>query len=201
MKDGSILITSYGYLHSRHGWGEGHEMAAMYRSKNEGRTWKFFSSVHTDHDLEEAHTAELPDGRLVMIARPNGDIAWSSDSGQSWTPPVSFGIRTFAPTLTVLADGTLLCLYMGNPVGGLYATFSADGGKTWIAPSLHQGFLVDHVYGYSQDVLLPDGSVYLVYQNNMSLNAEQIKDQALFALRLRVRADHSGIDLLAPVAD
>jgi hypothetical protein len=74
-----------------------------------------------------------------------------------------------------------------------------DGGKTWIAPSPHQGFLVDHVYGYSQDVVLPDGSVYLVYQNNMSLNAEQMKNQALFALRLRVRPDHSGIDLLPPM--
>ncbi len=193
-KDGSVLITSYGYL-AKPG---GHEAAGFYTSHDQGQTWKFLSSIQADHDLEETHAVELPDGRLVMIARPNGDIFWSSDGGHTWTPPTSVGIQTFAPTLTVLHDGTLLCLYMGGAAQGLYAMFSTDGGKTWITSSPHAGFLVDRVYGYGQSVVLPDGSVYLVYQNTMSLNAEQMKNQALFALRLRVRPDHSGIDLLPP---
>ena len=200
-KDGSILITSYGYLHTPVG---GHEVTGFYASQDSGSTWKFLSSIKTDHDLEETHAVELPDGRLVMIARPNGDIAWSPDGGKTWTPPVAFGMRMYAPTLYVLRDGTLVCLHASFAPGhaGLHAIFSTDGGHTWLAPSNDHGFLVDgSVYGYGAGVVLPDDSIYLVYQNNQSLNAEQMRNQALFALRMRVRPDHSGIDLLPPLAN
>ena len=65
------------------------------------------STVGAKHDLQEVTATQLPDGRLVMIARPEGDISWSSDTGQTWTPPVTFGMRMFAPSLFVLRDGTL----------------------------------------------------------------------------------------------
>ena len=57
-KDGSILITSYGYLHMPVG---GHEVAGFYNSKDEGRTWEFLSAIQVNHDLEEVHAVELPD--------------------------------------------------------------------------------------------------------------------------------------------
>ena len=69
----------------------------------------------------------LKDGRLVMITRPEGAISWSEDNGHTWTPPVTFGFRMFAPTLQVLSDGTLLCHYGCYNAGGLRAIFSSDG--------------------------------------------------------------------------
>ena len=200
-KDGSILLTAYGYLPaSEH---NKHTAAGLYTSGNHGRTWKLLSIVKADHDLEESHTVELPDGRLVMISRPEGDLCWSRDGGRAWTPLVTFGMRIFAPTLYVLRDGTLLCLHgsyaPGN--GGLRAIFSTDGGQTWIAPAKDHGFLVDNAYGYGAGALLPDGSVYIIYQGSGSHRTEDAKANTLLSLRLRVRADHSGIDLLPPVPE
>ena len=200
-KDGLILLTAYGYQPAREH--NKHTVAGVYTSSNHGRTWKLLSIVKADHDLEESHTVELPDGRLVMISRPEGDICWSGDGGHTWTPLVTFGMRIFAPTLYVLRDGTLLCLHgsyaPGN--GGLRATFSTDGGQTWIAPAKDHGFLVDNAYGYGAGALLPDGSLYIIYQGTGSHRTEDAKANTLLSLRLRVRADHSGIDLLPPVPE
>ena len=200
-KDGSILLTAYGYLPaSEH---NKHTAAGLYTSGNHGRTWKLLSIVKAGHDLEESHTVELPDGRLVMISRPEGDLCWSRDGGRTWTPLVTFGMRIFAPTLYVLRDGTLLCLHgsyaPGN--GGLRAIFSTDGGQTWIAPAKDHGFLVDNAYGYGAGATLPDGSLYIIYQNTGSHRTEDANANSLLSLRLRVRADHSGIDLLPPVPE
>ncbi len=201
-KDGSILLTAYGYLPA--GGNNKHTVVSVYASKNRGRTWKLLSIVKADHDLEEAHTVELPDGRLVMIARPEGEICWSPDGGVTWTAPAVFGMRMFAPTLCVLGDGTLVCLHGSYAPGhgGLRVIFSTDGGQTWIAPAKNHGFLVDgDAYGYGAGALLPDGSLYLIYQRTGSHHTEDAKSNSLLALRLRVRADHSGIDLLPPVME
>jgi sialidase-1 len=195
-RDGSILLTTYGYLPA--GENNKHTAVGVYSSKNRGRTWKLLSIVKADHDLEEAHTVELPDGRLVMMSRPEGDIRWSGDGGHTWTAPAAFGMKMYAPTLYVLRDGTLVCLH-GSWHGGLRVIFSTDGGQTWIAPAKDHGFLVDgDAYGYGAGALLPDGSIYLIYQKTASVRPADVKTNSLLALRLRVRADHSGIDLLPP---
>jgi len=198
-KDGSILLTTYGFLPA--GQNNKHTAVGVYDSKNRGRTWKLLSIVKGDHNLEEAHAVELPDGRLVMIARPEGELWWSSDGGRTWTPPATFGMRIYAPTLCVLPDGTLVCLHGSYAPGhgGLRVIFSTDGGETWIAPAKDHGFLVDgDAYGYATGALLPDGSLYIIYQRTGSHHTEDAKTNSLLALRLRVRADHSGIDLLPP---
>lgn len=197
-KDGSILLTSYGYLPA--GQNNKHTAAGVYVSKNRGRTWKLLSIVKADHNLEEAHTVELPDGRLIMICRPEGDICWSSDGGRTWTPPSSFGMRMYAPTLYVLHDGTLVCLHGSYaPGNGLRVIFSIDGGQTWVAPAKNGGFMVDaDAYGYGAGVVLPDDSLYVIYQHTGSHHTTDAKNNSLLALRVRVRSDHSGIDLLPP---
>jgi hypothetical protein len=200
LKDGSILLTLYGVFPAS----EHHTKtaAAFFISKNRGRTWKLLSELRGEHDLEENDTAELPDGRWVMVARPEGDLFWSSDHGKTWSAGATFGLRMYAPTLYVLRDGTLVCLYgsyaPGN--GGLRVIFSTDGGQTWIAPAKDHGFLVDgDAYGYGAGVLLPDDSLYLIYQRTGSHRTADAQDNSLLSLRLRVRADHSGIELLPPV--
>ena len=139
-------------------------MVAFCRSTDSGETWELLSTVSTDHEMSETAVAQLADGRLVMIARPEGDIVWSSDGGRTWTKPATFGMRMFEPGLIVLRDGTLLCLHGSYGAGGFRAIFSTDGGKTWICPHAKWGFPVDpSVYGYGQAVELPDGSIWAVY--------------------------------------
>jgi len=147
--------------------------------------------------MSEPTIAQLPDGRLVLMARPEGDIAWSDDGGRTWTPPVSFGMRMFEPGLVVLKDGALLCLHGSYGAGGFRAIFSTDGGRTWVAPSPKHGFAVDpSVYGYAKGIVLPDGSVYAVYIHTGGHRTKDAQSNGIWAIRLRVRPDQKGIDLL-----
>jgi hypothetical protein len=102
----------------------------------------------------------------------------------------------FAPSLTVLRDGTLVCLHGSYVRGGLRIIFSRDGGQTWVAPAKDHGFLVDNSYGYGKAMELPDGSLFISYIATGGHGAADAKQNAIRCIRLRVRADYSGIDLL-----
>jgi hypothetical protein len=193
LKDGSILLTISGT--PKEG---GPTQAAVFTSQDRGGSWKFLSAIKADHDLDEANATQLPDGRLVLMARPNGDISWSRDHGHTWTAPATFGMRVYAPSLYVLRDGTLVCLHgsYASGHGGLRLIFSTDGGHTWIAPAKDHGFLVDNCYGYGKAMELPDGTLLVTDQGTGGHSTADAKNMTLRALRVRIRADHSGIDLL-----
>jgi sialidase-1 len=193
MKDGSALLTISGI--EKEG---GPSRAAVFKSHNRGATWQLLSVIKTDHDLDEANATQLPDGRLVLMARPEGDICWSSDQGRTWTNPVAFGMRMYAPSLYALHDGTLVCLHgcytPGH--GGLRMILSADGGRTWTAPAKDYGFLVDNCYGYGKAMELDDGSLFVTDQGTGGHTAQDARNMSLRCLRVRIRPDRAGIDLL-----
>jgi hypothetical protein len=192
LADGSVLLAVYGA--PRAGVPE---QQAVFRATDAGATWTLLSVVKADHELSEAGLAQLPGGRLVMIFRPEGDITWSDDGGRTWTPPVSFGMRMFEPSLLTLPGGTLLCLHGSYGAGGLRAILSRDGGHTWLAPAPRYGFAVDpSVYGYGRGTLLPDGSVFLAYIHTGGHTTRDARTEAIWAMRLRERTDPPGIELL-----
>jgi sialidase-1 len=191
LKDGSVMLVVNGTR------GDGKpDQAAFFSSKDRGVSWELVSTLGTDHELLEPTVAQLPDGKLVMMARPEGDIAWSEDSGRTWTTPMTFGMRLFAPSLCVLQDGTLLLLHGSYGAGGLRAIFSTDSGHTWIAPDPKFGFLVDQSYGYGKAMELPDGSLFIVNLSTGGHATQDAKTNSVRCIRMKVRADHSGIDLL-----
>ena len=193
LKDGSVLVAINGRAP-----GGPPDQAAVLRSTDRGESWQLLATIKAAHDLQEVTVAELPDGQLVMMARPEGDISWSRDHGRTWTPPVTFGFRMFAPSLYVLRDGTLVCLHGSYAPGhgGLRVSFSTDGGHTWIAPAKDHGFLVDSSYGYGKAMELPDGSLFVTYLNSGGHRTEDAQSNSIRCLRLRIRPDHSGVDLL-----
>ncbi len=193
LKDGSVLMA----IDGRPKTGPP-DQAAVLRSTDRGSHWKLLSTVRAAHALYEITVAELPDLRLVLMARPEGDICWSEDHGRTWTPPVTFGMRMYAPSLYVLRDGTLVCLHGAYARGhaGLRLIFSTDGGRTWIAPAKDYGFLVDQAYGYGKAMQLPDGSLFITYLATGGHRTEDARNNSIRCIRLRVRPDHSGIDLL-----
>ena len=150
-----------------------------------GATWNFLSKVTADYNQHEPSLVRLEDGKLVMISRPEGTIAWSGDEGKTWSEPVTFGFRMFAPTLLVLADGTLLCHYGSYNHGGLRAIFSSDGGHTWVAADKNRGFLIDHTYGYSRSCLMPDGSAFLAYIGTGGHRRKDAANNMIWSIRLR----------------
>jgi len=196
LKDGSVLLTISGSPKE----GNSKQRVAIFTGQDRGSTWKLLSTIQTDHDLDEANATELPDGQMVMMARPEGDISWSSDHGHTWSKPVTFGLRIFAPSLYALRDGTLVCLHGSYALGhgGLRLIFSTDQGRTWIAPAEDHGFLVDNCYGYGKATQMPDGTLLIVDQGTGGHSTADAKTMSLRLIRVRVRDDHSGIDLLKP---
>jgi len=93
LKDGSVLIALNGRPEGPP------DQAGLFRSTDRGAKWELLSTVKAAHDLQEVTVAELPDSRLVLMARPEGDICWSSDHGRTWSVPVTFGMRMFAPSV------------------------------------------------------------------------------------------------------
>jgi photosystem II stability/assembly factor-like uncharacterized protein len=193
LKDGSVLLTISGV--AKQG---GPTEAAVFTSRDRGATWQLLSVIKTDHDLDEANATQLPDGQLVLMARPEGDICWSRDHGRTWTAPVTFGMRIYAPSLYVLRDGALVCLHGSYAPGhgGLRLILSTDGGHTWIAPGKDHGFLVDNCYGYGKAMELPDGSLFVTDQGSGGHTTVDARNMSIRCLRVRIRADKSGIDLL-----
>jgi hypothetical protein len=200
LKDGSVLLTVSGV--PKRGTPV---QAAVFTSSDSGASWQLQSVVKTDHDLDEANATQLPDGQLVLMARREGDICWSADQGRTWTAPVTFGMRIYAPSLYVLSDGTLVCLHgsyaqpwlPGVPGhGGLRLIFSTDGGHTWIAPAADHGFLVDNCYGYGKAMPLPDGTLFVTDLSTQGTKTADASSMSLRCLRVRIRSDKWGIDLL-----
>ncbi len=193
LDDGAVLLAVYGAMDVG-----GAEHIGMFRSEDSGRSWDMISVVKTDGEMSEPGIAQLPDGRLVMISRPEGHICWSDDRGESWTKPVSFGMRMYEPGLLALSNGVLMCLagtYNDKPgVSGIRSIFSRDGGSTWLAPAPDHGSEVDGaVYGYCRGVELPDGSVLITYLDTGGHRTQDAASESLWALRFRVRDDLRGI--------
>ena len=192
--DGSLLATTYGMDALNKPL-----RGAVYRSTDSGATWTLRSTIATessDTGIDEPAIAEIAPGRLVFIARPEGDVSFSNDLGLTWTTPVVFGMRIYAPKLLTLRDGTLLCLFgsYSTTQRGFQAIWSTDGGMSWIAPATDHGFVVDDsVYGYGAGVEMDDGSVWCVYYDT---GQHQQTKTGTWSIRIRVNSGKDGLEIL-----
>jgi len=173
------------------------EGIAILRSTDRGESFDLASVVETEHPQYEPTIAQLKNGQLVLITRRKGDIYWSNDGGKTWTDPVSTGVELFDPHLVVMPNGVLACFHGSYSGGGLRVMLSPDNGRTWHGPAKDIGYSVDpSVYGYSSPVLLPDGTIYLVYIHTGGHRPADARTQALWALRIRINENADGIEIL-----
>lgn len=178
-------------------WNNPH-VIGIYGSNDRGESFERLGVVKSEHHLSEPSVAELPDGRLVLFCRREGDICWSADGGKTWTEPVSIGIELVDPHLLMMPNGVLACFHGYCKTGGLRVVLSPDGGESWHGPQERVGYAVDtSVYGYSHQMVLPDGSIFCVYQSTGGHFAEHARTMGLWGLRLRVHDGADGIDILA----
>ncbi|MAE63024.1 MAG: hypothetical protein CMJ18_02025 [Phycisphaeraceae bacterium] len=196
LSDGTVLHALYGYYRGEEGrsW----EAVGIHRSRDHGETWERIAVVgNDDHHMHEQSLAELPDGRIVLISRAHGDIAWSEDGGETWTEPESIGISIYDPHLIVTPDGVLAAFAGSYFGGGLRVTLSPDGGRTWHGPGDHYGYDVDaSAYGYNHPILLDDGSVYVIYQSTGGHHTHHARTMALWGVRVKVSPAADGIEML-----
>jgi len=176
----------------------GNVYIGVYRSSDRGETFELAATVPTRPNGDgEPGIARLPDGRLVLIVRRNGDVYWSNDDGQTWTEPRSTGVDMYDPHLVVLPNGVLACFHGSYGAGGLRVILSPDGGSTWHGPKERIGYAVDpSVYGYSHPLVLPDGTIYLTYLHTGGHLPEDARTEAIWGLRLDIKDKADGIEIL-----
>ncbi|MAV37981.1 MAG: hypothetical protein CMJ59_21290 [Planctomycetaceae bacterium] len=186
LSDGSVLWASYYQVR-----GEKYLRGAIRRSTDGGLTWPVVSRLaRPDNNVDEPAIAELKDGRILLVTRPDGAVFHSTDRGLNWedsgTRIVSRG-KFKAPQLVVLGDGTVVAIATWS---NLRVWISRDGGSTWTKDIP----LDTSSYGYPGSYLLEsDESILLPYC------ASGRAPNRVYLVRLRVNQDRDGIDLLPVV--
>jgi len=193
LPSGSLLFPTYGM----DDWGEPTELG-LYRSDDGAKSWQFVSRLAGKiKEIDEPAICRADDETIVMIARPDGEIAYSADEGQTWDGPYDTGVAMDAPSMFTLKDGTVVCVFGWGKTGGIQIMFSDDNGRTWTVPAEDRGFKIDDsVYVYANGCELSDGSIYIVYYDPMGDQTAT----AIWGIRVKIRDDRTGIDIL-PVAD
>ncbi len=101
----------------------------LMRSKDEGRTWNYFSTIGPGG---EPAVVRLGNNELTAVIRGERDSqmlqTFSRDGGKTWTEPVKLEVGKVLPDLFLMSNGVLACSY-GRPASCLM--FSLNGGKTW----------------------------------------------------------------------
>lgn len=174
MPDGSILMAMTS--------GSG-RFAIMLRSTDQGKTWKFLSTMASDPERKiggfmEPGIVRTKTGRIVAALRNHGiaQAIWvthSDDDGKTWSPVRQTAMIGHPTDLIQLADGRLLASYgirtpHAQPMG-VRACFSSDNGQTWdIATEIQlRNDFGNWDVGYPDSVELPDGRVLTVYYYNL----------------------------------
>ena len=161
---------------------------AVHRSDDSGQTWKIQAVIRRENNkhVDEPAIAQLNDGRLIMVARPDGGVLYSDDEGVNWVDSGRTVVKKGkfkAPQLFVLQDGTVVTV---GTWSNLRVWLSRDNGQTWT-----NDFPLDtSCYGYPGGLVLEDESILVSYCKS------GVTPNRVYVIRFRVNGARNGIDLL-----
>ncbi len=147
----------------------------IYKSTDGGQSFFHLSGVPVCPDFPDAghyepHLLALPDGRLVLTIRHDGEGLFtvsacvSDDGGRTWTTPRATGAQGAPPHLLLHSSGTLLCTYgRRTEPFGVEVMFSDDRGESWGDIGTLWDGGVDGDLGYPCSVELPGGDIFTLY--------------------------------------
>lgn len=177
--DGSLRVIAYNQSDDKV-----INSTSMYRSDDDGKTWKWFSTISAgrlnEDDLGHNETAVFHTGNGNWIAAARRwkrdeamDLFVSNDDGKSWKFRSSLtGGGQHPGHLLRLNNGDLL-LTFGNRIKGSYGVavkLSKDNGLTWSEDHLIISDLKSSDSGYPASAQLEDGSIMTAYYANGSAN-------------------------------
>jgi hypothetical protein len=190
LRDGRVLVAG-GYIplsaevpDLRRGLA--HIRAAFWLSKDGGQTWGEpivpLTKEHSVELTEESDTAELPDGRLLVITRTNVPDRWQTvlrPAGAGYEVE-SFGKAPFPhsgmPEVLAAREGVVLHLASTG------ISWTADAGKTWADLGLGTGY-------YPAAVQLSDGRIFVAAHLGSDDPYDGRCDQSIEGLTFRLKLE------------
>jgi len=185
--------------------------ANVFVSTDQGKNWVRRGNCRIpDSDWPEHAFVELKDGRIWLLARTNKGVmqSFSSDGGRSWEnlsfptfkhPSARFFIRR-------ISSGRIMLVKHGETIDGydsvnqgrtkLSAWLSEDEGKSWIGGLMLDG-RTDRLT-YPDGFQSPDGTLYVSYDRNRSIDGEILMARftELDILRGKLEDPHSKLQML-----
>jgi hypothetical protein len=161
--DGQLRMVAYG-AKGIVGLEPGTEMAYLYRSPDDGRTWTDPVALTAPHLRNETAILHLGQGKWIAVARyHNLALFRSDDDARSWEYGAEVtGTAELPGHLLRLRDGRILLTHGDRTEDrGVEVRFSSDEGVTWSDPLRVVDFQGDG--GYPSSVQLDDGQVLTAY--------------------------------------
>jgi hypothetical protein len=176
--DGSVHVFWIDTRHIKKEGANGSIYGAV--SRDDGKTFETERVITRDDTCPccQLHASFAPDGALYLTWRRvyedgarNSTVAWSKDSGKTFSPPVSVSANKWMingcplkPTITTVGKGgrVYATWYAGEEdPAGVYFSYSEDGGKTFSKPQPMQSEA--KVSDHSQVALGRGGNVYVAW--------------------------------------
>ena len=176
LKDGTILSPSSSEIMEN---GEPKWRIHLEISKDNGKSWEIVGPINDgiEFDAIQPSILELPDGKLMMLARTRQDVlvqSWSSDKGRTWSKLEASGLPNpnSGTDAVTLKDGRQLLIYnhktKSNGERGrdiLNLAISRDG-KKWTPVMTIENEPSVHGYAYPAIIQSKDGLVHATYTYN-----------------------------------
>jgi len=183
------------------------QLMALVRSRDRGRTWDTWSTFgDAERDMNEAHVARLPDGRLGTGSRPWSLWTMSDDEGKTWSDPRPLFDLANVQRINAMKKGDLLTtpdgmtvmVTCGIPGGNGQVLYSRDSGETWVLPQPDRGFTADEFAYYPSACTLEDGSIFMVGDHQGFPNCYGPYGAEVIATRFRIRSadEGDGVEIL-----
>jgi len=173
MPDGAMLMAVYGdVIGSKGEMKARRESSFVYRSNDEGRTWKRLSQISAGKtQFNETAILRTAGGRLIAALRSRAYELWTSvsdDDGATWSEPKQLAPMWVHPAdLLETPQGVLLLA--GNrvgPFGVIGIVGNASGEFDYAKRFTLVDSLASRDCGYPSGVVLNDGRVLFLYYSS-----------------------------------
>ncbi|MDA0989671.1 MAG: sialidase family protein [Verrucomicrobia bacterium] len=197
--DGMLLYPDFHLQHLLPGGKQPKNYACWcMMSDDNGRSWKRRGLIAHDPsgDLMMGEPCLLPtsDGKLACIIRCADHqqkpmrIAYSADTGKTWSDTQPLGEFGVMPQAALLANGVAV-LAFGRP--GVHLLFSPDGtAQEWVGPvSLIAGnpnAIREHTCGYTRLLPVSDDSILITYADFQHVGEDGRLSKAIVVRKIQV---------------
>lgn len=170
LPDGAMLMAVYGdVIGSKSDMKARRESSYVYRSTDDGRTWKRLSQIGAGKtQFNETALLRTSSGRLIAAMRSRAYELWTSvsdDLGETWSAPKQLAPAWVHPADLLEVSGGVLLL-AGNRIGphGVIGIVGSAAGEFDFAKRFTiTDTLASRDCGYPSGVTLSDGRVMLLY--------------------------------------